>query len=332
MSPPQPRCVNPKIWQRCAGAGVIIPKLHSKVYYFPKGHLEHACTSPNDHTINIINRYRPSIPCIISTVDLLADPYTDEVFAKLLLTPVTDGFIQESPRDTDQEDKGDDNVVSFVKILTKSDSNNAIGFSVPRACADLILPKLEFEVPMRSQKIFVTDVQGEVWNYNHTYHGKPKRHVLNNGWTLFVNKKKLVAGDSVVFMKNLAGKVFVGIRRHMKFAAAEAAAVPKEKLTEKTVIKAAELAEKSMAFEVVYYPSPNWNDFVVDAKVVDEAIKINWESGMGVKLSLKNEESLRMRYVQPQGTISNVSNALSNVPNWRMLQVILVFFMHDSFR
>jgi len=65
----------------------------------------------------------------------------------------------------------------------------------------------------------------------------------------------------------------------------------KEKLTDK-------------AFEVVYYPRSNWNDFVVDIKVVDEAIKINWYSGMGVELSLETKESSKMTCFWPQRTIS----------------------------
>lgn len=133
MSPPQAPCVKPKIWQQCAGSGVKIPNIHSKVYYFPTGHLEHACSFPN---APILVGNPPSIPCIISAVDLLADPHTDEVFAKLLPTPVTvNGNVQEPPLEVlDQEDNGDE-VVSFVKILAQYDSNNGgRAFNVIRQC------------------------------------------------------------------------------------------------------------------------------------------------------------------------------------------------------
>jgi hypothetical protein len=289
----------------------------------------------------MINQHRPFIPCIISAVDLLSDPHTDEVFAKLILTPITESHVQEPPVVPNQENDGD-NVVSFIKMLTQSDSNNGGGFSVPRECADLIFPKLDFSDPMPSQQLYVNDVQGRTWKYTHVYRGKPKRHLFTTGWTPFVNGKKLVAGDTVVFLKNSTGDVFVGIRRNMKFAAAEAAAAQKKRkkgegeekvegfsrsgkrgnVTEKAVIEAVERAEKNMAFEVVYYPTPNWTNFVVEAKVVDEAMKIGWESGMRVKLLLKKEESSKKPLSQPQGAISNVSI----VPKWRMLKVYSFFF------
>ncbi|PNY03148.1 auxin response factor [Trifolium pratense] len=339
MSPPQPRPVHPKIWQSCAGPAVTIPKLHSKVYYFPLGHLEHACPFPNPKTISIIhNNNRPYIPCIITAVDLLSDPHTDEVFAKLILTPITDTqHVQEHPvvpPDEEDDDGGGDKVVSYIKILTQSDSNNGGGFSVPRQCADLIFPELDFTDPMPSQQLYINEVHGGgVWKYTHVYRGKPKRHLFTTGWTPFVNGKKLVAGDTVVFLKNSTGNMFVGIRRNMKFTATEAAAAQKKKkekvegfsrngkrgnvTEEAAVIEAVERAEKNMAFEVVYYPTPNWSDFVVEAKVVDEAMKIGWESGMRVKLVLKKEECSKKPLCQPQGAISNVSI----VPNWRMLKV-----------
>jgi len=100
----------------------------------------------------------------------------------------------------------------------------------------------------------------------------------------------------------------------------------RENLTEKAVKDAVELAGKNMAFQVVYYPTVNWCDFVVDASVVEEAMKNGWESGMGVKLHLNKDESSNSKktYHQPKGTISNMSNATSNVPSWCMLQVFLV--------
>jgi hypothetical protein len=309
--PPQPRVVEGKIWQTCAGPGVKIPKLNSVVYYFPKGHLEHACPSPLPQTVSFLHDlHSSSYLCIISAVDLLADPHTDEVFAKLILTPVTiDGGVQvQEPAPPVVPDEDGNNLVSYVKTLTQSDSNNI--FFVPRECARLIFPN--FNNPMPSQELFLTDVQGQVWRFNYTFRKNPDRHRFSTGWTGFRDDKKLVADDSIVFMKNSAGELSVGIRRHIK-KEGEEGGWKREKLTESAVLEAAELAEANKAFEVVYYPSHNWSDFVVDAKTVDDAMKIVWNSGMRVKLLLKNDQSL--------GTISNVSNPSSNSPNWNILQV-----------
>jgi len=331
--PPQPRGVRRKIWQTCAGPGVKIPKLNSIVYYFPKGHLEHACSSPDAATASFLyDLYSSSYLCIISAVDLLADPHTDEVFAKLILTPVAiDGGVQVQepapPMVPDEEDK-DGNIVSYVKTLSQSDSNNT--FSVPRDCARLIFPN--FNNPMPSQELSLTDVQGRVWKYNYTFRKNPDRYRFSTGWTSFRDDKKLVADDSVVFMKNSAGELSVGIRRHMK-KEGEEGGWKREKLTESVVFEAVKFAEENTAFEVVYYPSHNWSDFVVDAKTVDDAMRIVWNSGMRVKLLLKTDESSNsnMKNVQSLGTISNVSNPSSKSPNWRILQVLAYVIMFTVF-
>nr|XP_011463711.1 PREDICTED: auxin response factor 17-like [Fragaria vesca subsp. vesca] len=91
-APPQPQpqliSIDPKIWRACAGNSVTIPALHSRVYYFPQGHLEHY-TSGSSHVLlfpQVLSK--PLILCRIPVVNFLANPSTDEVFAKLLLHPV----------------------------------------------------------------------------------------------------------------------------------------------------------------------------------------------------------------------------------------------------
>lgn len=317
--PPPPRDDERKIWQTCAGPGVKIPKLNSMVYYFPKGHLEHACSSPDIGTVSFLeNIHSSSYLYIISAVDLLADPHTDEVFAKLILTPVTiDGGVQvQEPAPPMVPDEDGNNLVSYVKTLTQSDSTNI--FSVPRECARLIFPN--FNNPMPSQEVSLADVHGRVWTYTYTFRKNPG-HRFTTGWTKFRDEKKLVADDSVVFMKNSAGQLYVGIRRHIKKEGEEGGR-KREKLTESVVLEAAISAEDKKAFEVVYYPSQNWSDFVVDAKTVEDAMKIVWKSGMRVKLLFETDKSSNsnMKNVQSLGTISNVSPP-SKSPNWHILQV-----------
>jgi len=49
---------------------------------------------------------------------------------------------------------------------------------------------------------------------------------------------------------------------------------------------------------------------------------------MRVKLPFKKNESSnsKMSYSQPKGTISLVFNDSSNVPNWRMLEVLVLSY------
>ncbi|KAK7385254.1 hypothetical protein VNO78_30968 [Psophocarpus tetragonolobus] len=332
MPPPQPRRVDPKIWRACAGAAVHIPKLHSRVYYFPQGHMEQASSS--HYSLSPLLRSLPLVPCHVSSIDLLADPFSDEVFAKLLLTPVLSAFQQNDNRsgENDHEKETENGVVSFSKILTPSDANNGGGFSVPRFCADSVFPPLNFRADPPVQLLSVTDVHGVAWRFRHIYRGTPRRHLFTTGWSKFVNHKKLVAGDSVVFVKDSDGNVSVGIRRAARFAAANSlleadppAAAPGEgfsrctagRVTAKEVAAAAESASRNVPFEVVYYPRVGFADFVVSAEVVEEAMKCAWVSGMRVKIGLETEDSSRMTWFQ--GTVSSASNS-DNGP-WRMLQV-----------
>ncbi|KAL9315734.1 hypothetical protein ACSQ67_016735 [Phaseolus vulgaris] len=220
MPPPQPRRVDPKIWRACAGAAVHIPKLHSRVYYFPQGHMEHASPS---HSLSPAYRSPPFVLCHVSSRDLLADPFSDEVFAKLLLTPLPHPFHHNQNDDSNSQNEDEDDrdcqngVVSFSKILTPSDANNGGGFSVPRFCADSVFPPLDFRADPPVQLLSVTDVHGVAWRFRHIYRGTPRRHLFTTGWSKFVNHKKLIAGDSVVFVKDSDGNVSVGIRRATRF-------------------------------------------------------------------------------------------------------------------
>lgn len=356
----QPSRLPPKLWRACAGASVEIPTLHSRVYYFPQGHLEHASPSPSSLSPRLLSR--PLILCRVSSVEFLADPVTDEVFAKLLLHPLNDFTATRDDHlrpvgDDFAEAPGADKVVSFAKILTQSDANNGGGFSVPRFCADSIFPPMNLLCDRPSQKLSVTDVHGVVWVFCHIYRGTPKRHLLTTGWSKFVNHKKLVAGDSVVFMKNSQGDMYVGIRRALRFSSANAAGdftrrlseisgirfeVPEEvqeecytsfrgysrnrngKFNAKEVVSAAESAAENMPFEVVYYPRAGWSDFVLKAEVVEKALKIKWNPGMRVKMAMETEDSSRTTWFQ--GTVSSVTTP-DNEPwrgsPWRMLQVCL---------
>ncbi|KAK7351153.1 hypothetical protein VNO77_10389 [Canavalia gladiata] len=349
--PSQPRPLDPKIWRACAGASVQIPTLHSRVYYFPQGHFDQASSPPRHLSPLLLSK--PFMLCRITSVQFLPDPLTDEVFAKLILLPLPDYSAAPPvvpPRDND------DKIVSFAKILTPSDANNGGGFSVPRFCADSIFPPLNFQADPPVQNLSVTDVHGFTWEFRHIYRGTPRRHLLTTGWSKFVNSKKLVAGDSVVFMKNSRGEMFVGIRRATRFCSGKGGDVPKwslqiggmknsieegkegeqdgEKLKEvfsrdgkgklsaKKVAEAAELAAQNMPFEVVYYPKAGWSEFVVKADAVDEAMSVAWSPGIRVKMAMETDDSSRMTWFQ--GTVSCVSvheNGQWRGSPWRMLQI-----------
>ncbi|XP_061353887.1 auxin response factor 18-like isoform X2 [Gastrolobium bilobum] len=202
------KSLDPQLWHACAGSMVQMPQVNSKVFYFPQGHAEHA------HT-NVDLRIPPLILCRVAAVKFMADPETDEVFARLRLVPLSNSELGYD------EDVGDalessEKPASFAKTLTQSDANNGGGFSVPRYCAETIFPRLDYSAEPPVQTVVAKDVHGELWKFRHIYRGTPRRHLLTTGWSTFVNQKKLVAGDSVVFLRAENGDLCVGIRRAKK--------------------------------------------------------------------------------------------------------------------
>ncbi|KAG9444035.1 hypothetical protein H6P81_015375 [Aristolochia fimbriata] len=336
------RSIDPHIWKACAGSSVQIPTVGSRVYYFPQGHGEQSATPPE---------FGPQHPayvlCRILSVRFLANPETDEVFAKLRLEPLPlapPGLA--SPPSPDESAAGDEpTIVPFAKTLTPSDANNGGGFSVPRFCADSIFPPLDYQAEPPVQTISVRDVHGVLWEFRHIYRGTPRRHLLTTGWSKFVNQKKLVAGDSVVFMKNRSGELFVGVRRTVRSGGAAdsggrwnnsvlAAAKLEDgdgegfsrnnrgRVSADSVLDATELAGSGRVFDVVYYPRAGSPDFVVRAHAVEDAMKVYWTVGMRIKMAVETEDSSRMTWFQ--GSIQSVGfpdGGLCRTSPWRMLQV-----------
>ncbi|XP_047321639.1 auxin response factor 10 [Impatiens glandulifera] len=206
--------LDPRLWHACAGGMVQVPPVNSKVFYFPQGHAEHTL-SPVD--FGAFSRIPSLIPCRITAIKFMADSETDEVYAKIRLIPLNNNDLHCDDDvvtvGSNNESESTDKPASFAKTLTQSDANNGGGFSVPRYCAETIFPHLDYSTDPPVQTIVVKDVHGVIWKFRHIYRGTPKRHLLTTGWSTFVNQKKLVAGDSIVFLRSDNGDLCVGIRR-----------------------------------------------------------------------------------------------------------------------
>jgi hypothetical protein len=160
----------------------------------------------------------------------LADRETDEVYAKVRLQPEAEPEASVAAIDESSSTHPAENhhhhhlhhhhhqgkLASFAKTLTQSDANNGGGFSVPRYCAETIFPRLDYKEDPPVQIVHAKDVHGKVWKFRHIYRGTPRRHLLTTGWSNFVNQKKLVAGDAIVFLRTVAGELCVGVRRATK--------------------------------------------------------------------------------------------------------------------
>ncbi|KAE9587953.1 hypothetical protein Lal_00003309 [Lupinus albus] len=205
------KSLDPQLWHACAGGMVQMPPLNSKVFYFPQGHAEHAHT---DLDFGDSMSIPPLILCSVAAVKFFADPETDEVFARVRLVPLRNSEVDyDANDDCDNASENSEKSASFAKTLTQSDANNGGGFSVPRYCAETMFPKLDYSAEPPVQTVIAKDVHGEVWKFRHIYRGTPRRHLLTTGWSSFVNQKKLVAGDSVVFLRAENCDLCIGIRR-----------------------------------------------------------------------------------------------------------------------
>uniref|UniRef100_J3LEZ8 Auxin response factor n=1 Tax=Oryza brachyantha TaxID=4533 RepID=J3LEZ8_ORYBR len=278
----------------------------------------------------------------------MADPDTDEVFGRIRLVPfraAEDGDVEDDGAAAGEEHE---KPASFAKTLTQSDANNGGGFSVPRYCAETIFPRLDYAADPPVQTVVAKDVHGVAWNFRHIYRGTPRRHLLTTGWSTFVNQKKLVAGDSIVFLRGDGGELHVGIRRAKRgFCAggggAEEASLPgwdqygglmrgnaspcaaakgRGKVRAEDVVEAARLASGGQAFEVVYYPRASTPEFCVRAAAVRAAMRVQWCPGMRFKMAFETEDSSRISWFM--GTVAGVQVAdpirWPQSP-WRLLQV-----------
>ncbi|XP_047978790.1 auxin response factor 17-like [Salvia hispanica] len=302
--------VDSAIWHAVAGAEVHIPAINSYVYYFPQGHLENVSAPAAAYNFNLM---RPWIPCQVISVGFLSDPVTDQVFSKILLQPLQ----PLGHRQNDALNFAESDVVTYAKVLTRSDANNGGGFSVPRFCADMILPQLDLEADPPAQNLLPRDTLGHAWEFRHIFRGTPRRHLLTSGWSRFVNAKSLVAGDAVVFMKKRStGELYLGIRRAATFVGAGGGA------DAAAVVGAVQRAGRGLAFEVVYYPKAGSPDFVVMAEKVKDSLQMRWVAGMKVKMHVETEDASRMTWML--GTVTAAATPVSGVwcgSPWRMLTV-----------
>ncbi|XP_076940329.1 auxin response factor 18-like isoform X1 [Bidens hawaiensis] len=333
--------VNPQLWHACAGGMVQMPLPNSNVYYFPQGHAEHAL---GDVDFSRIPRVPPFVLCRVVDVKFEADLDTDLVYAKLRLVPLGNGDVGYG---SDVEDGAlvvagtgsSDKPSSFAKTLTQSDANNGGGFSVPRYCAETIFPRLDYLVEPPVQTVVAKDVHGEIWKFRHIYRGTPRRHLLTTGWSTFVNQKKLVAGDSIVFVRAENGDLCVGIRRARRGGISDTDSQSgwnysysgnlirnvcsgRVKVKPEDVIEAASLAANGQPFDVAYYPRANVPEFCVKASSLTASLSRQWCAGMRFKMPFETEDSSRVSWFI--GTVSSVEVVdpfhWPNSP-WRILQV-----------
>ncbi|XP_078444878.1 auxin response factor 16-like isoform X2 [Wolffia australiana] len=210
----------------------------------------------------------------------------------------------------------------FCKTLTASDTSTHGGFSVPRRAAEKIFPSLDYSTQPPAQELCAKDLHDASWTFRHIYRGQPKRHLLTTGWSVFVSAKKLVAGDSVLFVRDENSRLLLGIRR----AARQPPSLSSSVLSSDSMqigihAAAAHAVANNSPFTIFYNPRATPSEFVVPLAKYQRAVYTQVTVGMRFRMMFETEESGIRRFM---GTITGISDLdperWRNSP-WRNLQV-----------
>uniref|UniRef100_A0A7N0RE73 Auxin response factor n=1 Tax=Kalanchoe fedtschenkoi TaxID=63787 RepID=A0A7N0RE73_KALFE len=319
------RTLNSELWHACAGPLVSLPTVGSRVVYFPQGHSEQVVATTNKEVDAHIPNY-PSLPpqliCQLHNVTMHADVETDEVYAQMTLQPLSpqdqkDPYL---PAELGSPSKQPTNY--FCKTLTASDTSTHGGFSVPRRAAEKVFPPLDFSQQPPCQELIARDLHDNEWKFRHIFRGQPKRHLLTTGWSVFVSAKRLIAGDSVLFIWNDKNQLLLGIRR----ATRPQTVMPSSVLSSDSMhlgllAAAAHAAATNSRFSIFFNPRASPSEFVIPlAKYVKAVYQTRVSVGMRFRMLFETEESSVRRYM---GTITGISDMDPKWPNshWRSVKV-----------
>ncbi|CAA6671181.1 unnamed protein product [Spirodela intermedia] len=315
------RSINPELWYACAGPLVNLPPVGSLVVYFPRV----AATMLKDADAQIPNY--PNLPwkmiCLLHSVTLHADPETDEVYAQMTLQPANTGDKEAFLASDASLKLNRPQTEFFCKTLTASDTSTHGGFSVPRRAAEKIFPPLDFSMQPPAQELQVRDLHDNVWTFRHIYRGQPKRHLLTTGWSLFVSGKRLVAGDSVLFIRDEKQQLLLGIRRANRQPTNISSSVLSSDSMQIGILAAAAHAYANHSpFTVFYNPRASPSEFVIPLAKYNKAIYSNQLSlGMRFRMMFETEESGTRRYMGTITGIGDLDPVRWKNSKWRNLQV-----------
>ncbi|KAG8373921.1 hypothetical protein BUALT_Bualt11G0075500 [Buddleja alternifolia] len=318
--------INSELWQACAGPLVNLPVAGTHVVYFPQGHSEQVAASMKkdvDAQIPNYSNLPPKLLCLLHNVTLHADPETDEVYAQMTLQPVP-SFDKEALLRSDLSMKvNKPQTEFFCKTLTASDTSTHGGFSVPRRSAEKTFPSLDFTMQPPAQELVARDLHDNVWTFRHIYRGQPKRHLLTTGWSLFISGKRLIAGDSVLFIRDERQQLLLGIRRaNRQPPNLSSSVLSSDSMHIGILAAAAHASANNSPFTVFYNPRASPSEFVVPLAKYYKAVCSNQMSlGMRFRMMFETEESGKRRYMGTITGISDLDPVRWKNSQWRNLQV-----------
>ncbi|XP_042446022.1 auxin response factor 2-like isoform X2 [Zingiber officinale] len=321
-----------ELWHACAGPRIWLPKRGSLVMYLPQGHLEHLGFSSADCDGGRRGACRFDVPphvfCRVVDVNLHADAGTDEVYARLSLVPESEelkGGVNkggnEGEEDTESVSRSSKPHM-FCKTLTASDTSTHGGFSVPRRAAEDCFPPLDYNQQRPSQELTAKDLHGTEWRFRHIYRGQPRRHLLTTGWSAFVNRKKLISGDAVLFLRGDDGVLRLGVRR----AAQSKGSIPVPEQQNydaalATLAVVASAVSMKKVFHINYNPRASTSEFVIPYWKFIKSLDSSLCVGMSFKMLYENDDASERRPIVLITGISDIDPQRWPGSKWKCLSV-----------
>ncbi|KAE8674262.1 Auxin response factor 3 [Hibiscus syriacus] len=291
-----------ELWHACAGPLVSLPKRGSVVVYFPQGHLEQF---PEFSGFASAYDLHPHVFYRVVDVKLHAEAATDEVYAQVSLVPEIEQSEQKlqgkAEIDGDEEDVKEEIKSTtphmFCKTLIASDTSTHGGFSVPSRAAEDCFPPLE---------LVAKDLHGIGWRFRHIFRRQPRRHLLTTGWSAFVNKKKLVSGDAVLFLRGKDGELWLVNRRAAQIK--NGTTFPSfcsKQLSHRTLADVVHAVPMRSVFSIYYNPRASSSEFIVPIRKFWKSLDHSFSAGMGFKMWFETEDAAERRYT---GHVAGISD------------------------
>ncbi|XP_020595811.1 auxin response factor 3-like isoform X2 [Phalaenopsis equestris] len=324
-----------ELWHACAGPRISLPRKGSLVVYLPQGHLEHLAGGQRSAGGGMLIRYDvpPHVFCRVVEVQLRADAATDEVYAQLSMIAENEAFekqiqggVEGEGEEVDEMDGGDQSPVPhmFCKTLTASDTSTHGGFSVPRRAAEDCFPPLDYRQQRPSQELIAKDLHGVEWRFRHIYRGQPRRHLLTTGWSAFVNKKKLVSGDAVLFLRGGNGELRLGIRRASQIKGNIAHNISGSQnlnVGPGSLASLANAMSTKKMFPINYNPRANQSEFIVPYWKFRKSCSYSISVGTRFKMRFESEDAAERRCTGLITAVSDLDPIQWPGSKWRCLVV-----------
>ncbi|XWS15789.1 hypothetical protein CRYUN_Cryun34aG0032000 [Craigia yunnanensis] len=317
-----------ELWHACAGPLISLPKRGSVVVYFPQGHLEQVSEFSG---VAAAYDLPPHVFCRVVDIKLHAEAATDEVYAQVSLVPESEQIEQKAPEEKIEADGEEDDVEAdiksttphmFCKTLTASDTSTHGGFSVPRRAAEDCFPPLDYNQQRPSQELVAKDLHGLEWKFRHIYRGQPRRHLLTTGWSAFVNKKKLVSGDAVLFLRGEDGELRLGIRRAAQIKSGTSfSSLCSQQLNRSTFADVIHAISKKKVFRIYYNPRASSSEFIIPVHKFWKSLDHSFSVGMRFKMRFETEDAAERRYTGLVTGISDMDPVRWPGSKWRCLLV-----------